>query len=303
MEKHIPNALRGDTVHFETDIIRKDGEKRVLAVFIVSMGKNHLGMLTRDLTAIRELEARLIIAKERAEHSNRSKSDFLARISHEMLTPMNIIIGLTEIIKTHGLPDSMKGYFREIDTASHELLHRIKEVLDLSGIEYQTFTLTNEFFEFHDMLRYVLSPIEHYMLKKRQKFHVSIDPAMPASFIGDARRLKQVLTTFLANAIKFTPEQGEISLSGKVLDENGEIITLQFEVRDNGIGIPKDYQDKLFDIFEQADGGTTRKHGGIGIGLALSKRIIELMGGKIWVNSEPDKGSAFTFTCQLKKGG
>jgi signal transduction histidine kinase len=137
--------------------------------------------------------------------------------------------------------------------------------------------------------------------EKQQVFNVNIDPAIPNSLVGDGKRLKQVLTTFLANAVKFTPEQGEISLSVRILDECSEIITLQFEVTDNGIGIAKKYQEKLFDIFEQADGGLTRKRGGIGIGLALSKRIIELMGGKIWVDTEPGKGSTFTFTCQMKK--
>ena len=301
MEQHIPNALRGDTVHFETVLIRKDGEKRVLAISLVQTGKNNLGMLTRDLTKIRELEAGLVIAKERAEHSNRSKSDFLARISHEMLTPMNVIIGLTDIIKKQGLSDPIKKYFSEMDSASHELLHQIKEMLDLSGIEYEVFKLTDGVFEFDDMLQDVLSSMNYRTSTKRQTFHVSIDPAMPNSFSGDARRLKQVLTTILANAVKFTSEQGKISFSAQVLDKDHEVITLQFEVIDNGIGIPKEYQSKLFDIFEQADGGMTRKQGGIGIGLALSKRIIELMGGKIWVDSEPGEGSTFTFTCQLKK--
>ena len=301
-EKHLPNALRGNTVHFETNIIRKNGEKRVLAVSVVQIGKNSLGMLTRDLTEIRQLEAGLIVAKERAEHSSRAKSDFLSRMSHEMLTPMNAVMGLTEVIKIKGLPDNLKEFFDEIANASNELLRLIKEVLDMSGVEYGVFKLADSVFDIGTMVRDILHTTEIHASEKHQVFRTKIDPVLPVSLIGDERRLKQVLTTLLANAIKFTPEQGEISFSVRVLDTDGEIVTLQFEIDDNGIGIPKEYQSRVFDLFEQADGGMTRKHGGIGIGLALSKRIIELMGGTIWVDSEPNEGSTFTFTCQLKKG-
>ena len=300
-EKYIPNALRGDTVRFETEITRKDGEKRILKISMVQTGKNNLGVITSDMTEIRKLESGLVIAKERAEHSNRAKNDFLARMSHEMLTPMNVMMGLIEVIKIQRLPDPMNKYLHEIDIASHELLTRIKEMLDMSYVEYGIFKLSEEVFEFEDMIQNVLFPLNHVSSEKQQVLNVKIDPAIPNSLFGDEKRLRQVLTTFLANAVKFTPEQGEIRLSARILSRDNNIITLQFEVTDNGIGITKEYQNKLFGIFEQADGTMTRKYGGIGIGLALSKRIIELMGGKIWVDSEPDKGSTFTFTCQLKK--
>ena len=302
-KKYLPDALCGNTVYFETEITRKDDEKRVLAVSVVQAGKNSLGMLTRDLTEIRQLEAGLIVAKERAEHSSRAKSDFLSRMSHEMLTPMNAIMGLTQVIRIQGLPENLQEFFHEIDNASHELLRLIDEVLDMSGIEYGVFKLVDSAFDIGTMILDTLYSTKSHASQKYQTFNTHIDPAIPSSLVGDERRLKQVLATLLANAIKFTPEQGEISFSVRVLDTAGGIFTLQFEVADNGIGIPKEYQNKLFDIFEQADGGMTRKHGGIGIGLALSKRIIELMGGKIWVDSEPDRGSTFTFTCQLKNDG
>ena len=300
-ERHIPDTMRGETARFETEIIRKDGGKRILMVSTMQTGKNNLAMTTNDLTEIRELESGLIIAKEYAEHSNRAKSDFLSRMSHEMLTPMNAIIGLMEVVKIQGIPESIKEFLHEIDHASHELLRLINQVLDMSGMAYGVFKLIDSVFDIDAMIRDIQHTTAIHASEKHQTFYAHINSAMPVSLVGDERRLKQVLATLLANAIKFTPERGAISFSARVLDENKEVITLQFEVTDNGIGIPKEYQDKLFAIFEQADGGMTRKHGGIGIGLALSKRIIELMGGKIWVDSEPGKGATFTFTCQLKK--
>ena len=301
MEKYIPKVLGGEAVHFETDLIRKDRETRILAVSIVQTGKDHLGMLTRDLTEIRELETGLTIAKERAEHSNRSKSNFLSRVSHEMLTPMNAIMGYTEVLRIQRIPDSMQEYLHEIEVASRELHHRINEILDLSGIEYGMFTLKDQVFDMDVLIRDVLHATEQRASRKRQSFSADIEPAIPFSLTGDERRLKQVFMALLANAIKFTPEQGAIHFSARILDAGDEVITLQFEITDNGIGIPKDYQSKVFDLFEQADGSLTRKHGGLGIGLALSQRFVELMGGKIWVDSELGKGSTFTFTCQLKR--
>ena len=307
-EKYIPNAMRGETALFEINVTRKDGEKRILRVSIVQTGKNNLGIITGDLTEIRELESGLIAAKEQAEyskelaeHSSRAKSEFLSRMSHEMRTPMNAIIGMMQISKMRGVPDNIKRYFDEMDNASKHLLRLIDDVLDISGMEYGVFKLSDEVFDISATFSEALETAKYNAALKKQIFTSNLEPPMPTTLKGDGKRLKQVVSNLLANAVKYTPEQGEICFDARVLDQNDEVVTLQIEVADNGIGISEEQQNGLFDIFEQADGSHTRKHGGIGIGLALSKRIVEMMNGKIWVESELGNGAKFTFTCDLQK--
>ena len=239
-------------------------------------------------------------AKELAEHSSRAKSEFLSRMSHEMRTPMNAIMGMMQLVKMKGVPDKVKNYFDEIGSASNQLLRHIDDVLDISGMEYGIFKLSDSVFNFRAMSRDVLQTAGHKASEKQQTLTFNIDPSIPASVKGDEKRLKQVITNLLANAVKFSPEHGKICFNANVYEKDNETITLQIEVIDNGIGISKEQHNKLFDIFEQVHGGSGRKHGGIGVGLALSRRIIEMMDGDIWVESEPDKGAKFVFTCKLK---
>jgi signal transduction histidine kinase len=248
-----------------------------------------------------KLKADLIAAKEQAEHLSRAKSEFLSRMSHEMLTPMNAIMGMMQIVMMRSLPDHIKESMDEMDTASQNLLKLINDVLDVSGMEYGSFTLSESVFDFNEMVRDVLQELGYNASAKHQTFYSSIAPEIPASLTGDEKRLKQVIFNLLGNAVKFTPEHGEIDFKARVLNEDNEMITLQIEVDDNGIGISDEQKNSLFDIFEQVDGGYKRKHGGIGIGLALSKRIIEMMDGNIWVESELKQGAKFIFTCKLKK--
>jgi len=260
--------------------------------------------LERQLRIIKELEAGLIAAKEQAEHSrelaeqaNRAKSEFLARMSHEMLTPMNTISGMLQIVKLKEIPDSISDYIAETTKASTHLLNLIRGVLDISGTEYGVFKLSSEVFNFSTMAKGVLETAEYNASQKNQTLISSIDPAIPVKIKGDEMRLKQVIGNLLANAVKFSPEQSDIYFNAQLQSKEGDKITLVFEVADSGIGISKEQQESLFTIFEQVDGGITRKHGGIGIGLALSKRIVEMMGGTITLDSELDKGAKFTFTC------
>ena len=300
-KKYISNAMSGKTVMFEADIARKDGKKRVMMISLVQTGKNNLGMITRDLTEIRGLEAGLIAAKEQAEHSSRVKSEFMARMSHELRTPMNAIMGMMQVIRMRGVPDNIKGNFDKIDTASRHMLQMVEDVLDVSEMEYGMLKLSDSVFDPGLIFDDVLRAAGQNASVKQQTIVSNIDPAIPASLAGDEKRLKQVINALLANAVKFTQENGEISFAVRVEKEEGRTITLQIEVADNGIGISKEHQHKLFAIFEQVDGGLTRKYGGIGIGLALSKRIVDMMGGNIWVESELGKGAKFYFTCKLQK--
>ena len=263
--------------------------------------------MERQLRIIKELEAGLITAKELAEHSrelaehsSRAKSEFLSRMSHEMRTPMNAILGMLQIAKIRGIPDNLKEYIDEIDNASSNLMQLIDDVLDVSGMEYGAFKLSDEEFRVNSMLSEVLEVARYNSFLKNQTFIQTQDPTIPSILIGDERRFKQVIANLLANAVKFTQEGGEIRFDTNLKSIENETVTLQIEVADNGIGISKDQQSRLFVLFEQLDGGNTRKHGGIGIGLALSKRIAQIMGGDIVVESELGHGAKFTFTCKFQ---
>ena len=140
------------------------------------------------------------------------------------------------------------------------------------------------------------------MANKYQTLTTDVDPSIPACLFGDAEHLAQVITNLLSNAIKFTPEHGKVHLVASMLKEDGDTITLQVKIADSGIGMSKEQQSRVFDVFGQVDESQPRKQGGFGLGLVISKRIIEMMDGKIWVDSKPDKGSKFTFTCKMKRG-
>jgi signal transduction histidine kinase len=257
--------------------------------------------IEHDLGVVLKLKTELIAAKELAEHSSRVKSDFLSCMSHEMRTPMNIIMGMLQVLKMRGIEDDMKEYIDEIDSASNTLLQLIDDLLDISGMEYGANLLTEAVINVKDVLNVIVQTVEYNASLKEQAFIVYLDPEIPASLIGDDKRLKQVITNLLANAVKYTPEHGEVCLDVRVVNDEINSVTLQFDITDNGIGISKEQQSNLFDIFEQVDGSVTRAQSGVGIGLALSKRIVEMMGGSIWVESELQKGAKFSFTCKLKK--
>ena len=241
-------------------------------------------------------------AKEQAEQGSRSKSEFLSRMSHEMRTPMNAIIGMTSIARSSSDPDKKEYCLGRIDDASCHLLGVINDVLDMSKIEADKFELGFSEFNFEQMLSNALNVVKFNMDVKNQNLIIDVDPALSTVLIGDEQRLTQVIANLLSNAAKFTPEGGEIRFNAIVIEEETEVLTLQVEVIDNGIGIEKENQDKLFSSFEQADGSITRKFGGTGLGLAISKKIVEMMGGRIWVESEPGEGAKFAFTFIAEKG-
>ncbi|MCL2184732.1 MAG: ATP-binding protein [Treponema sp.] len=235
------------------------------------------------------------------EYLNRAKSEFLSRMSHEMRTPMNAIIGMLQVFDIVGVPENLKENCRIMNTSAHTLMRIIEDVLDITDMGYGSFKLKETSFDFKMMVRELLRNADNNASKKQQILNCKIDPSIPSPLLGDAKRLKQVITTMLANAVKFTPDDGEINFDARAINEENGVVTLQIEVSDNGIGISKEQQNKLFSIFEQGDSSINREFGGIGIGLALSKRIIDMMGGKIWVEAELGKGAKFYFTCKLKR--
>jgi signal transduction histidine kinase/AmiR/NasT family two-component response regulator len=251
-------------------------------------------ILFHDLTEIME-------AKERAEQGSRAKSSFLANMSHEIRTPMNAIIGMTTIAKSSNDPARKDYCLERINSASIHLLGIINDILDMSKIEENKFELSYTEFELSAMIQRVVNIFEFRLEEKKQTLTVNMSPDLPKKILSDDQRLAQVITNLLSNAVKFTPEGGNITLSIRRLEEKDpNFCILEVTVRDTGIGIPKEQQNKLFASFVQIDSSIGRKFGGTGLGLAISKRIVELMDGKIWIESETGSGASFIFTFRSK---
>jgi signal transduction histidine kinase/CheY-like chemotaxis protein len=250
---------------------------------------------------INEKNKNLIVLKEMAESASLAKSTFLANMSHEIRSPLNAIIGMTAIGILSKTKEKKDYSFEKIDSASKHLLGVINDILDMSKIEANKFKLSSVSFNFEKMLQKVINIITFRVEERRQDIFITVDKNIPVMLIGDDQRLAQVITNLLSNAVKFTPEEGVIRLDARLLPGSEELCHLQISVKDSGIGITEKDKARLFRSFEQAEAGTARKYGGTGLGLSISKSIIELMGGKIEVESKPGQGSRFTFTALLKK--
>ena len=236
-----------------------------------------------------------------ADAASKSKSAFLANMSHEIRTPMNAIIGMTSIAENTDQIERKNYAISKIKEAAGHLLGVINDILDVSKIESGKLELSPVDFNFENMLKRVVTVNNLRVIEKKQKLMVNIDKAIPNQLLGDEQRLLQVVTNLLSNAIKFTPEGGEISISADLLEEENGTCTLQIGVADSGIGISTEQQAKLFQSFQQAENSTTRKFGGTGLGLVISKNIVEMMGGRIWIESELGKGANFIFTVQMER--
>jgi len=245
---------------------------------------------------------RIDAAKNKADFESRQKSAFLANMSHEIRTPMNAIIGMISIGKSSVGTERKDYCFMKIEDASRHLLGVINDILDMSKIEANMFVLSEVEYRFEKLLQSVVNVVNFRVDEKRQKFTVHIDKNIPWSLIGDDQRLAQVITNLLGNAIKFTQEGGSISLNASLLEEKDGVCEIKIEVTDTGIGISQEQLNKLFQSFQQAESSTTRKFGGTGLGLVISKNIVEMTGGRIWVESELGKGSTFAFTTLVKRG-
>jgi PAS domain S-box-containing protein len=273
----------------------KWGRPKILNLSVFPVGKKSVGIIGSDVTEKAKLQRELLKAKERAENSNNAKSEFLSRMSHEMRTPMNAIIGMASIGRTAVGMERKDYCLDKIGEASKHLLGVINDILDMSKIEAGKFTISLSEFKLERALHGATNVVGFRMDEKKIGFRLDLANELPAFIVSDEQRLTQVLANLLSNAVKFTPENGSIALSARLIEDNGDICTLEFDVTDTGIGISEESLPKLFNSFEQADSGISRKYGGTGLGLAISKRIVELLGGKIWVKSEEGQGSSFTF--------
>ena len=289
-----------ETDEYEQHFIRRDGRivlgnGRFQLLRDTARKPQYVVALTEDITERRSAEAELLAAKEAAVTATKAKSDFLANMSHEIRTPMNAILGMTHLALNTELTPKQRDYLTKTKGAAQSLLGIINDILDFSKIEAGKLDMEKTDFRLEEVLENVSSVVNQKAHEKNLEFLLSTPQDLPPNLVGDPLRLGQILINLVNNAVKFT-EHGEIVVTVEVAEKSLDRVNLKFSVRDSGIGMTPEQTARLFQAFSQADSSTTRKYGGTGLGLSISKRLIEMMGGNIWVESNYGTGSTFHFT-------
>ncbi|HPN88055.1 MAG TPA: PAS domain S-box protein [Candidatus Omnitrophota bacterium] len=294
----------GSKHHFETKVLKKDNEAIDvdLSVNVLRNANDEIigsvGIF-QDITEQKKAKEILVQARIAAESANTTKSLFLANMSHEVRTPMNTILGMLDLTLDTPLNDEQKDNIVVAKEAAKNLLNLLNDILDLSRVEAGKIKLENIEFHLPNVIKNVCKGMAVLARDKKLEIVFFVDPQVPVLLKGDPLRLRQILINLINNAIKFT-HAGNITIGVEKVSQANKQVVLKFSVKDQGIGIPKERQNKLFEIFSQVDDSTTRKYGGTGLGLAICKRLVEMMSGKIWVESDEGKGSTFFFNPEFE---
>ncbi|KPA18114.1 multi-sensor hybrid histidine kinase [Candidatus Magnetomorum sp. HK-1] len=263
---------------------------------------NHIGWISigYNITKRKKMEKELYVSKQIAESANKAKSHFLANMSHDLRTPIYAIVGFAELLIDTGLNKEQQKYLNTLISESDFLINLVNDVLDFSKIEQGKLEIENIDFNLLDMLDNIIQVNTFSANKKKIVFKSSIDPDIPKFIKGDPGRLRQIISNLLSNSIKFT-QKGEVCLHVELMEKHENRYKIKFMIKDTGIGISNEMHEKIFDSFVQEDSTTTRKYGGTGLGVAICKQLVELMNGKIGLDSELNKGSNFWFFIDFEK--